>query len=124
MCEAYAVQLNSEEHYHKAASYLLCLNKIKEAIDIFVNANMYKEAYVLAASKLDSQDPMTENVLSKWANSAHKDGHFQNASEWYIFSYQSVNLFFTINKFIFVFFTLRQLYKIERLCQSSQSFGT
>ncbi|XP_058807144.1 gem-associated protein 5-like [Phymastichus coffea] len=84
MCEGYAVQLNSEEHYHKAVSYLLCLNKVNEAIDIFVNAKLYKEAYALASSKLSSEDLIVKNILVQWANSAEKDGHFQNASECYI----------------------------------------
>ncbi|XP_011499580.1 PREDICTED: gem-associated protein 5 [Ceratosolen solmsi marchali] len=84
MCEAYATQLVFEENPHKAVSYLLCINKVHKAIDIFITEKLYKEAYALASSKLDAKDPIIKNILIEWATNAVKDGHFQNATECYI----------------------------------------
>lgn len=94
MCEAYASQLSFEELPHKAVAYLLCINKIHEAVDTFVAAKLYKEAYVLASSKLDAKDPITTSILREWANSAQKDGNFQSAAEWFEIIFYILIFFF------------------------------
>ncbi|XP_053999055.1 gem-associated protein 5 isoform X1 [Hylaeus anthracinus] len=67
MCELYAYQLVSEGNPYKAVSYLLCIHKTYKAIEVFQDANLYKEAYVLARCKLESDDPTLINVLKNWA---------------------------------------------------------
>ena len=85
MCEAYAIQLSDDDNPHKAVSYFLCINKITEAIEVFITARLFKEAYVLASSKLDENDSQITDILQLWAISAQRDGDYQNAIEWYIF---------------------------------------
>ncbi|XP_012279688.1 gem-associated protein 5 [Orussus abietinus] len=86
MCEAYADQLIFEENIPKAVSYLLCIHKIHKAIEIFKNAKMYREAYVLARCKLDVQkdDPLLKSLLEEWVNIAIKDGSLEEATLCYI----------------------------------------
>jgi hypothetical protein len=84
MCEAYATQLIFEDNPHKAVSYLLCIDKVDEAINVFLTAKLYKEAYTLASSRLESNNPIIKNILETWADHAQNDGHFQNATEWYV----------------------------------------
>lgn len=84
ICEAYANQLIFEENPQKAAHYLLCINKVQEAIDLLLTSKIYKEAYVIAASRLDAEDPVIKNILREWAKNATKDGDFQSATEWFV----------------------------------------
>ncbi|XP_014204867.1 gem-associated protein 5 isoform X2 [Copidosoma floridanum] len=84
ICDAYSSQLVFEENPQKAASYLLCINKVREAIDVLHAANFYRQAYIIAASRLDSKDPVIVNILTRWANYAQKVGNWQSAVECYI----------------------------------------
>ncbi|XP_046831428.1 gem-associated protein 5 isoform X2 [Vespa crabro] len=84
MCEAYANQLILESNPTKAVSYLLCIHKIYEAIDVFQNAQMFKEAYCLANSKLDSNDTMIKTILENWANYEFEKGHFEAAAHCHV----------------------------------------
>ena len=82
MCEAYAMQLLSEGHLNKAVCYLLRIHKIHQAVGLFLDAKMYKEALALATLKLDPEDPLIENILKDWANTATKEGFFEEAVQW------------------------------------------
>lgn len=84
MCEAYANQLILESNPTEAVSYLLCIHKIYEAIDVFQDAEMFKEAYCLARSKLDSNDKMITTVLQNWANYEFRIGQFEAAAHCYV----------------------------------------
>ncbi|CAK9799473.1 Gem-associated protein 5 [Anthophora quadrimaculata] len=80
MCELYAHQLIAEGNSHKAVSYLLCIHKTYKAIEVFQDANLYKEAYVLARCKLESDDPVLTNVLRDWAKYSVNTGNFEQAA--------------------------------------------
>lgn len=82
MCEAYAHQLLLEGNLEKAVSYLLCIHKTYEAIELFLNAKMYKEAYVLAKCKLDVDDPVLTKILQFWAQYAAHCGQIEQAAHW------------------------------------------
>ena len=81
---AYANQLVYESNPTKAASYLLCNHKIYEAIEIFMNHKMYKEAYAIASCKLQEDDPVLTKILENWAQNAMKDGLFEDAAQCYV----------------------------------------
>ena len=87
VCEAYANQLIFEENPHKAASYLLSINEVHKAVEVFMASKLFKEAYTIAATKLNSTDPLITSVLLMWANAAQKDGDFQNAAAWYLYNF-------------------------------------
>lgn len=82
MCEAYAHQLLSQCNVEKAVSYLLCIQKIYEAIEAFLQANMFKEAYVLARCRLDSDDPFLTNILESWSEWSACNGQLEQAAHW------------------------------------------
>ncbi|XP_029169369.1 gem-associated protein 5-like [Nylanderia fulva] len=83
MCETYLYQLIEQGNVKKAVSYLLCLHKIHEAIEAFLNANMFKEAYVLARYKLDITDPVLENILELWSEWCLLNDQMEQAAHWY-----------------------------------------
>lgn len=83
-CETYAAQLVFEGNHRKAVSYLLCIHKIDRAIQVFAEAKMFKEAYVLAKCKLDSTDPLVDNLLAAWAIGAAREGNFEDAVQWLV----------------------------------------
>ncbi|XP_043264591.1 gem-associated protein 5-like [Colletes gigas] len=80
MCELYAYQLINEGNPHKAVSYLLCTHKTYKAIEVLQDANLHKEAYVLARCKLESDDPVLTDVLKNWATYDVRVGHFEEAA--------------------------------------------
>ncbi|XP_076633112.1 gem nuclear organelle associated protein rigor mortis isoform X2 [Colletes latitarsis] len=80
MCELYAYQLVNEGNPHKAVSYLLCIHKTYKAIKVLQDANLYKEAYVLARCKLESDDPVLTDVLKNWATYDVRVGYFEEAA--------------------------------------------
>ncbi|XP_029169359.1 gem-associated protein 5-like [Nylanderia fulva] len=80
MCEVYAHQLISQGNVEKAVSYLLCIHKIYEALEAFLNANMFKEAYVLARCKLDITDAFLEKILELWSAWCLLNGQMEQAA--------------------------------------------
>ncbi|XP_031783799.1 gem-associated protein 5 [Nasonia vitripennis] len=82
--QAYVNQLIFQDNPHKAVSYLLCINKVHEAVDVLMASKIYKEAYALATLKLEANDPLINSILEEWANNAVKNGNFESAAECYI----------------------------------------
>nr|XP_033190238.1 gem-associated protein 5 isoform X2 [Bombus vancouverensis nearcticus] len=80
MCELYAYQLVTEGNPCKAVSYLLCIHKTYKAIEVFQAANLYKEAYVLAKCRLESDDPVLTEILKEWAKHSVNSGNFEQAA--------------------------------------------
>lgn len=80
MCQQYAHQLIAEGNPCKAVSYLLCIHKTYEAIDVFQDANLYKEAYTLARCKLEPDDPILTDILKNWARYSVNSGDFEQAA--------------------------------------------
>ncbi|XP_039310637.1 gem-associated protein 5 isoform X2 [Solenopsis invicta] len=84
MCEAYARQLIEEDKPERAVSYLLSIHKIYEALEVFLNAKMFKEAYALGRLKLDSDDKFLDKILQLWAEWAALKGQFEQAAQCYV----------------------------------------
>lgn len=82
MCEAYAHQLIMQNNPEKAVSYFLAVHKIYEAIEVFLNVKMFKEAYALARCKLDTADIFLNKILESWAEWASFRGHLEQAAHW------------------------------------------
>ncbi|KAF3428992.1 hypothetical protein E2986_02063 [Frieseomelitta varia] len=80
MCELYAYQLITEGNPYKAVSYLLCVHKTYKAIEVFQTSNLYKEAYVLARCRLESDDPVLIEILKQWAKYSIDIGNFEQAA--------------------------------------------
>ncbi|XP_044005002.1 gem-associated protein 5-like isoform X2 [Aphidius gifuensis] len=81
ICEAYANQLIQESNPTKAVAYLLSIHKIHQAIQVFVDVKMYKEAFAIAKCRLDENDPMMKELLSNWTKHAIKSGLFEDCAQ-------------------------------------------
>ncbi|TRY71553.1 hypothetical protein TCAL_05401 [Tigriopus californicus] len=78
-CEAYARQLTHDDDHVKAASYLLLLNKVPEAIRTLAEAHLYREALALARVRLPKDSPLIQDLYRDWAKKSHHNGAYDLA---------------------------------------------
>ncbi|KAK0095845.1 hypothetical protein PV326_007211 [Microctonus aethiopoides] len=81
MCETYATQLIQESNPTKAVCYLLSVHKIHRAIEVFIESKMFREAFVLAKCKLESDDVILNNILNEWMKFSSKTGQLEEAAQ-------------------------------------------
>ncbi|XP_049810273.1 gem-associated protein 5 [Schistocerca nitens] len=79
--EVYAKQLTDAGFYHKAASYLLVLNKVNEAVKMLSSNKLHREALSIAKCRLSEDDPLIKNVLHEWATHLINGGSYEQATE-------------------------------------------
>ncbi|KAG0727047.1 Gem-associated protein 5 [Chionoecetes opilio] len=80
-CEAYAEQLLVEGDAVTAASYLLNIHKVEEAIDVLVQRKYYREAMAIVKSRLGYQgQEQVDTVASSWVTSAIYEGNMDLAA--------------------------------------------
>ncbi|XP_032929328.1 gem-associated protein 5-like isoform X2 [Catharus ustulatus] len=82
--EAFAKQLCFQEQYVKAASHLLSIHKVYEAIELLKVNNFYREAIVMAKARLRPEDPVLKDLYTSWAALLEKDGHYAMAAKCYL----------------------------------------
>ncbi|KAM9846720.1 gem-associated protein 5 [Aulostomus maculatus] len=82
--EAYVKQLSLQEQYLKAASHLLSVNKLYEAIDLLSSHKLYREAIALVKARLPADEPVLKELYTCWASVLEKDGHFSAAAKCYV----------------------------------------
>ncbi|GAA6225078.1 gem-associated protein 5 [Lates japonicus] len=82
--EAYVKQLCLQEQYLKAASHLLSINKLYEAINLLHSHKLYREAIALVKARLPADEPILKELYSSWAAVLEKDGHFSAAAKCYL----------------------------------------
>ncbi|NWU36840.1 GEMI5 protein, partial [Hylia prasina] len=82
--EAFAKQLCFQEQYVKAASHLLSIHKVYEAIELLKVNNFYREAIVMAKARLRPEDPVLKDLYTSWAAQLEKDGHYAMAAKCYL----------------------------------------
>uniref|UniRef100_A0A667XMW5 Gem nuclear organelle associated protein 5 n=1 Tax=Myripristis murdjan TaxID=586833 RepID=A0A667XMW5_9TELE len=82
--EAYVKQLCLQEQYLKAASHLLSINKVYEAVQLLHSHKMYREAIALVKARLPADEPVLKELYSSWAVVLEKDGHLSSAAKCYL----------------------------------------
>ncbi|KAF7655287.1 hypothetical protein LDENG_00058260 [Lucifuga dentata] len=82
--EAYIRQLCLQEQYLKAASHLLSINKLYEAIELLRSHKLYREAIALVKARLPADEPELKELYTSWAAVLEKDGHFSAAAKCYL----------------------------------------
>ncbi|XP_051793903.1 gem-associated protein 5 isoform X2 [Acanthochromis polyacanthus] len=82
--EAFVKQLCLQEQYLKAASHLLSINKLYEAVDLLRSHKLYREAIALVKARLPADEPVLKELYSSWAAALEKDGHFSAAAKCYL----------------------------------------
>ncbi|GFS10719.1 gem-associated protein 5 [Elysia marginata] len=84
VCVSYAAQLEEDGQYYKAASYLLAVNRVCPAIELFQRHHLYREAVSLAKVRLSPIDPLLENLYLEWGGQLMKDGQFEQSAKCYL----------------------------------------
>ncbi|XP_042304464.1 gem-associated protein 5-like [Sceloporus undulatus] len=82
--EAFVKQLCFQEQYVKAASHLLSLHKVYEALELLKSHNFFREAIVIAKARLRPEDPVLKDLYTSWAAVLEKDGHYSMATKCYL----------------------------------------
>uniref|UniRef100_A0A3B4XQ96 Gem nuclear organelle associated protein 5 n=1 Tax=Seriola lalandi dorsalis TaxID=1841481 RepID=A0A3B4XQ96_SERLL len=82
--EAFVKQLCLQEQYLKAASHLLSINKLYEAVDLLRSHKLYREAIALVKARLPADEPVLKELYTCWASVLEKDGHFSAAAKCYL----------------------------------------
>uniref|UniRef100_A0A1Y1ML03 Uncharacterized protein n=1 Tax=Photinus pyralis TaxID=7054 RepID=A0A1Y1ML03_PHOPY len=85
-CESYAKQLlNSANNKPVEASfYYLACHKVEEAIEALCSGSYYREALILAKTRLSNSDPIINNVIERWAKYAASVGCYEVAAQCYL----------------------------------------
>ncbi|XP_068187282.1 gem-associated protein 5 [Antennarius striatus] len=82
--EAYVRQLSQQEQHLKAASHLLSLHRVTEALELLGGHRLYREAVALAKARLPPGDPVLGGLYRRWAGALEKDGHLSAAAKCYL----------------------------------------
>ncbi|XP_005350354.1 gem-associated protein 5 [Microtus ochrogaster] len=82
--EAFAKQLCFQDQYVKAASYLLSIHKVYEAVELLKSNHFYREAIAVAKARLRPEDPVLKDLYLSWGSILEKDGHYAVAAKCYL----------------------------------------
>lgn len=80
-CLAYAFQTIEKGHVLEAVPYLLAIYQIKEAIDALCQKDYYREAWVIAKMKCDSDHvSVFQSIAAKWIGHLEYSGNYEGAA--------------------------------------------
>ncbi|KAH8373780.1 hypothetical protein KR200_008154 [Drosophila serrata] len=79
-CRVYAKQMEEKGYIMHAATYLLSLGLQKEAIELFLANEYYKEALVHARICLPATDPIIKTIINRWLEQLEGTGNYAAAA--------------------------------------------
>ncbi|XP_017655904.1 gem-associated protein 5 isoform X1 [Nannospalax galili] len=82
--EAFAKQLCFQDQHVKAASYLLSIHKVYEAVELLRSHHFYREAIAVAKARLRPEDPILKELYLSWGSVLERDGHYAIAAKCYL----------------------------------------
>ncbi|XP_004485370.2 gem-associated protein 5 isoform X2 [Dasypus novemcinctus] len=82
--EAFAKQLCFQDQHVKAASHLLSIHKVYEAVELLKSNHFYREAVAVAKARLRPDDPILKDLYLSWGAILEKDGHYAMAAKCYL----------------------------------------
>ncbi|KAK9766134.1 hypothetical protein K7432_005010 [Basidiobolus ranarum] len=82
--KAYASKLAKSGDYHTAVLFYVGCSCIYEAIEVYCEAELFREAYILAKLRLSSENPVITEVLCKWATQLEQKGLYEQACQCYL----------------------------------------
>ncbi|XP_061007793.1 gem-associated protein 5 isoform X1 [Dama dama] len=82
--EAFAKQLCFQDQHVKAASHLLSIHKVYEAVELLKANHFYREAIAIAKARLRPEDPIIKDLYLSWGAVLEKDGHYALAAKCYL----------------------------------------
>ncbi|KYQ90408.1 component of gems 5 [Tieghemostelium lacteum] len=83
MCLIYSKHLSCIGDYHMAVSYLLAIGKVDDAIQLYRQNRLWREAILLAKSRLPINHPILDQLFLDWADHS-KDQNFYHALKCYL----------------------------------------
>ncbi|CAG8471647.1 11252_t:CDS:2 [Paraglomus occultum] len=81
-----AQKLSVKGEHHAAVMCLIACGEIYEAINVYKQADMYREALTLAKIRLPQDDPIIFDLHSDWALQLEKEPSYEQAAMCYIAS--------------------------------------
>ncbi|XP_023568964.1 gem-associated protein 5 isoform X2 [Octodon degus] len=82
--EAFAKQLCFQDQHVKAASHLLSIHKVYEAVELLRANHFYREAIAVAKARLRPEDPVLKDLYLSWGAVLERDGHYAVAAKCYL----------------------------------------
>ncbi|KAH8279309.1 hypothetical protein KR026_006088 [Drosophila bipectinata] len=79
-CRSYAWQMKDKGYVLHAATYLFGLGMHKEAINMFLENEYYKEALAHARVSLPATDPLIKTIINRWLDQLETTGNFGAAA--------------------------------------------
>ncbi|XP_039280027.1 gem-associated protein 5 isoform X2 [Nilaparvata lugens] len=79
-CSVYAEQLSNQGEHMRAASFLIAIHKIEEAVQLLADNKLYREAIALAKCRLPSNDPLIRTIMSDFAKHSLSNGQLHLAA--------------------------------------------
>ncbi|KAI4463478.1 gem-associated protein 5 [Holotrichia oblita] len=85
-CEVYATKLLEKTKVDpiETVSYLIACHKVEEAIKVLCTATLFRDALALAKCRYSKDDPIINEILSKWATFSILTGSFELAAQCFI----------------------------------------
>ncbi len=75
------ILFNLLPHPLQVLFYLAC-QRVREAVRAYLQAEMFREAILLAKSRLVPEDPMIEELYYSWAEWCEKKIMYEQAAKW------------------------------------------
>ncbi|XP_028322979.1 gem-associated protein 5 [Gouania willdenowi] len=82
--EAFIKQLCVQQQYLKAASHLLSINKLNQAVELLRSQRLYREAVSLVKMRLAPDSSLLKELYCDWAAVLEKDGHLSAAAKCFL----------------------------------------
>ncbi|XP_075165402.1 gem nuclear organelle associated protein rigor mortis [Haematobia irritans] len=79
-CQAYADQLQEQGCTLQSVVYMLAIHMEREAIEILMQKNYFKEALLLSRIYLQPDDPLNNNIAEQWITHLYNNGHLTGAA--------------------------------------------
>ncbi|XP_017772200.1 PREDICTED: gem-associated protein 5 [Nicrophorus vespilloides] len=85
-CLAYAQKLSDSAKADplEAASYFLACHEIEKAIDVMCVGGFYREALVLAKSRMPTNTKLADDIMGKWSTFCLYNGRFDVAAQIFV----------------------------------------
>jgi len=79
--KAHCSQLKKSGDQLLAATYLLSIFEIDQALELLVDKGLFKEALIIAKTRFPSKSPIIKNIMTRWANDKESNGNLEMAAK-------------------------------------------
>ncbi|XP_071479507.1 gem-associated protein 5-like, partial [Diadema antillarum] len=91
VCEAYAEQLASQDHIHRAVLYFVMCGQVYKAVALLKKNAMFRDAIALARVRLLPSDPVLHDLYMTWATQLESSNSAEQAARCYLAADQCLN---------------------------------